>query len=122
MAGEDVHPTIREAYCIWNTFRCLGFKSDDLFFELDPEKVCIVLRPGSTTEQAKIFVVTAGPYKPASQSMMVALWRRFVERLVLGEFDKETLDKWWEESSIGKAKVGFVTSLYAKGIIPPGPE
>lgn len=32
MKYEDVHPTFREALCVWQAFRLIGFPSDNVFF------------------------------------------------------------------------------------------
>ena len=113
---EEVPVFIREAYCVWNAFRRLGFSADDLFFELDPKNIFITLRPNKNEVAERAFAVLVGPQNGMPRDMIYRLWRSFGEKLRDGGYDNATLDQWWEESQIRRLKVPFITQLQVKGL------
>jgi len=131
MTLTDINPSIREWLFTFEAFRRLGFGSEDIFFECQPQGRVLMadntmIEAGKPiiqcvlVTQGKRFAVTLEPVDIPAELIHTAfeaaskLWNE-------SDFDEET-DRMWRQSLACQRGLQLIMAIQAKGIQIPERE
>lgn len=111
---------IQESYTAWDMMRQLGFAAADLFFITDStgHAAISLYRGGKKTEAAPDFTILVGD-SGVEPSMLLTLWRRFIEELKSNKITDAELKAFYMNSEMRTKAVDLIVALHNKGIHIP---
>lgn len=117
---RDYEPPILEAWATWESFRKLGFSSDDLYWVIQ-NTVNARPKPGLTLSiilksQGREFSVTCSERLSKNKAArLLDQARLFIADVNANAFDHDEMREVLHGSYLWRNKVDFVTSLLANG-------
>ncbi|MFI5296670.1 MAG: hypothetical protein ACHREM_01115 [Polyangiales bacterium] len=106
---QDLGYELREMLCVFESFRRLGFTSDQIFAAHDGTRVSIVLQYAGGLQ----FVVRVGETQ-LSEAAFKASWEAAAVAWNLGS--EAVLDRLWSQSDAREQLVPLVSALRLKGV------
>jgi hypothetical protein len=113
--SEEFDEIIWNIWAVWECFRTLGFKAEDLYMvpKMKTSEDEYVGAGVALFSQGKKFYAFAGPSTLPSKEI-VRQWQAFANKLADNGFPQEELKRRYEASTIAGDRVKFVEALVAK--------
>lgn len=121
---DDFSAPVLEAWAVWEVFRRLGFRAEDIFWVFEPT-VNAVPGPGLTLSvklvtQGMEFRVTCSPRLTEEEAKDLERESRELTELLNSELlDQGEMERVFDNSYVYRNKVKLLSALHAKGFAFP---
>ena len=104
-----------EVWAVFEFFRRLGYKSDDLYLLSDPGGVI----GWQLQHEGKQYTVTVLELGDVDGAQFQQAWGEYCSRIMNHQVPEEELQRAWEESAILRNSEGILLDMRQKGFNPP---